>query len=80
MSIFLYGVFGALFVLTLLSIGALIGWNLRARTWKPKAEAPDVSEIQRMQEEQDAFRQLQNYSADVAYGLAKNELEGGDAS
>ena len=80
MSIFLYGVFGALGVLALLGIGVVIGWDLRARTYKPKAEKPGVDELQRMREEQEAFLELQHYNADVAYGVTKDALEGGDVS
>ena len=80
MSIFLYGVFGALGVLALLGIGVVIGWDLRARTYRPKAKKPDAAELQRMREEQDAFLELQHYNADVAYGVTKDAVRGGEAT
>lgn len=70
----IYGAAGALLVLALLAIGAFAGWTARAKFYQAKAESPAEEELRRMQEEQEAFRLMQNYNADVAYGIAA-ELE-----
>ena len=69
----IYGAAGALAVLVLLALGAAMGWCARGKLYRAKAEEPEEAELRRMQAEQDAFRQLQNYNADVAYGLAREE-------
>ena len=78
----IYGALGALFVIVLFAVGGLVGWLARAKFYRAKAESPEEAELRRMQEEQDAFRQVQNYNADVAYGIkdALEALEGSEAS
>ena len=59
------GVFALLF-----GGGIWLGWTLRG-AWKPerrsRAEPPDERERRRME----AFRKLQNYSTEDAYGLTE---------
>lgn len=82
MTDILLGFFGALVVLALLTAGALIGWKAHksfVRYTAPSAEPIDEQERKRLEAEQDAFRQLQNYSADTAYGMGSNPFDqGGD--
>lgn len=66
----LYGALGALFVLALLLAGALLGWFLRGAAYRRTAEKPKAEELRRLAEEQAAFRQLQNYNAETAYGTS----------
>lgn len=78
---FLYGFLGAFVLLSLLTAGVALGWQghkllLRYRT--PVASPPEQAELQRMQESQRAFRQLTNYSAECAYGLTAETMQGGD--
>ena len=78
MTTFLTGFCGALAALGLLALGALAGWQGR-RVLKEQRGVPPVREKEnrRLQQEQQAFRQLQNYSAQRAYGLVDDE-EGDD--
>ena len=59
--------------------GFVAGWTLRRRGGKPpeKAEAPEMAEEERkrLRAEQEAFRQLQHYSAETAYGLDRERRE-----
>lgn len=76
----LYGALGALIVVGLLALGALVGWKARGRFYGTTAEPPAAAEVRRMREEQEAFHSLQNYNADIAYGVsaAEHELERGE--
>lgn len=80
---FLYGFLGALLMVGLLVGGAVIGWHghrvyVEKTTHAPEpVEGPDAEELQRLKEGQQAFRQLSNYTAEVAYGLNRDIL-GGD--
>lgn len=69
----LYGAFGAIAVLTLLALGFFAGWAAHGRFCRSRAERPEEAELRRLREEQDAFHRLQNYNADVAYGLAEED-------
>lgn len=71
----LYGALGALIVVGLLALGAFAGWKARGRFYGFTAEPPAAAEVRRMHEEQEAFRSLQNYSAEIAYGLRATEQE-----
>lgn len=78
----IYGALGALFVVALLALGAFAGWKARGHFYVAKAERPAAEDVKRMEAAQAAFRQLQNYNADVAYGIggdAKQELGGSEA-
>ena len=48
--------------------GALFGWKLRGMIVRKAAPDPTDQEQLRLMEEQKAFRCLQNYSAEQAYG------------
>lgn len=72
---FIYGVLGTLAVLTLVILSAFAGYKLRGKVdhyTVPKAERPGEDELQRMREQQKAFAELQNYSAEMAYGQSSS--------
>jgi hypothetical protein len=80
---FLYGVLGTVAVLILFFGGVFAGWKLKQfderRTAKRFAKELSEEERRRLREEQDAFRQLQNYNTDTAYGYKPDYLtQGGD--
>jgi len=77
-----YGALGALFVLALFAGGFVTGWKVRAKFYRAKVESPAEAELKKIQEEQDAFRLLQNYNSDMAYGIhaVKDELEGSETA
>lgn len=70
---FMIGALGAVLVLLLLGAGTLLGWKLRGRS-RQTAPPPEEEELRRLRAEQEAFRQLTHYSADVAYGTAPTEV------
>jgi hypothetical protein len=75
----LLGFVGAMTVIALLFIGGVIGWFLHKAFVKhtsPVAEPPEEKERRRLIEEQDAFKTLQNYNAERAYGMVRDD---GDA-
>lgn len=79
----IYGALGALCVVALLALGAFAGWKARGHFYGVKAESPAAEEVKRMQAEQAAFIQMQNYNADVAYGIGgdeRQELEGSETA
>lgn len=77
----LMGALGALFVMGLLALGFFTGWKARGRFYRPEAKPVSENELRRLQAEQTAFLQMQNYNADMAYGVKadeKYELGGSD--
>ena len=68
---FVIGFCGALACLSLFGLGAAVGWNVCRLTRKSSAPAPQIP--QEAQDEQDAFRKLQNYGVADAYGLNQQE-------
>ena len=71
---------GGFAAILLLALGFLAGWLLRGSVLPraPKREAPTASERQRLEQErkqmidrQNAFRLLQDYSAERAYGMIR---------
>lgn len=71
MTLFVYGFLGALMALLLFSAGAVAGWGAHqfyTKNRAPSVETPGEQERRRLMEEQQAFRLLQNYSAERAYG------------
>ena len=71
MELFVYGFLGALMALFLYAAGAAAGWlahRLYVKSKAPFVERPGEQERRRLMEEQQAFRLLQNYSAERAYG------------
>ncbi len=79
MTNILLGFVGALFVVALLTGGGLAGWHLHKTFMKHTAPTPEpLSEKERknLVEEQKAFRLMQNYSTERAYGMVRDD---GDA-
>lgn len=68
---FVIGFCGALACLSLFGLGAVIGWNVCRLTRKSAASASQIPRA--AQDEQDAFRKLQNYGVADAYGLNQQE-------
>ena len=71
---FVFGFLGAMTGLGLLGLGVVLGWLARERLRPHKTALNRKTED--LSQEQEAFRQLQNYSAQQAYGLLDHE-EGG---
>ena len=65
------GFAGAVTALLLVGAGAALGWGLRgaAQRGRRTAEEPTEQERRRLREEQAAFRSLQNYTVEDAYGV-----------
>ena len=74
---FLYGFLGGLAVVGLLALGALAGWKAHKAFARPKAVNPEKKELDRLAEQQKAFRELANYSMETAYGMGGSST-GGD--
>lgn len=70
---FLYGALGTLAVMILFLGGAFAGWKahdwLDKRTQKKTAKELTEDERRKLQEQQEAFHVLQNYSVERAYGM-----------
>jgi len=79
---FVTGALGALFTLVLFSAGMFVGWKLRGHFYSQKVESPHAEELKRMEEEQEAFRTMQQYSVERAYGMVGDlaEEEGGESA
>ena len=63
------GAIGAAAAVALFFAGAALGWRARAALPHVSAKEPGEEELRRLREEQEAFRELQRYSAEVAYGV-----------
>ena len=73
---FLIGALGAAAVFGLFALGVFAGWKARGRHGQlPKAEKASDRELRALKAQQEAFRQLQHYSADVAYGIGQDRVE-----
>ena len=73
---FLFGFLGALAAAALVSAGVALGWKLRKeyeKRMKPEIEPPTERERRLMIEQQEAFRRLQNYTAETAYGIGQDD-------
>lgn len=66
---FLFGFLGGLAVVGLLALGALAGWKAHKAFARPKAGAPEKAELDALKAQQQAFRELSNYSMETAYGM-----------
>ena len=83
MNEILLGFVGALVLVVLLAVGTCAGWFLHkavvTRTTRV-AEPPGEAERKRLIAEQKAFHQMQNFSAEQAYGMNSGNLfdQGGD--
>ena len=74
---FLFGALGMLAVLGLFFGGMLAGWKLHERQYRAKPGAPTDAEKETLRQQiaqQKAWRDMQNYSVEAAYGLTKNPL------
>lgn len=65
---FIIGFAGGLAAIGLLLTGMYLGWQAKGRQAPPGVEAPTEQESRRLQEEQEAFHLLQNYTVERAYG------------
>ena len=65
---FLLGLAGGTVVVGLLMAGGFVGWQLARRQARPMTKALSEGEDRRLREEQEAFRLLQNYTVERAYG------------
>ena len=79
---FLIGAVGAVSVMLLFAAGIFVGWKLRAadekrRVRKTAAELTE-QQVREMKEQQEAFRQMQNYTPEIAYGYKVKDALGGD--
>ena len=82
MTLFIFGFLGALMALLLFSAGVAAGWAARrfyVRGQSPSVEAPGEQERRRLIEEQQAFRLLQNYSAERTYGQLNDFEQTGES-
>lgn len=70
---FVIGFCGALACLAVYGLGLASGWALRRLVSRPPAPAPSDADA-----EDDAFRRLQNYTVEDAYG--QNERQEGGLS
>ena len=78
MNTFLCGVLGGLMVIGLAVVSAGVSWGvctLCLRLTRPRRQPPrePLDPTAEICAEQQAFRQLQNYSAQQAYGLVDGE-------
>lgn len=83
----LYGMLGAFLTLLLFAAGVYVGYRLHAKiaeheaAQRPKLETPEEAERRRLIADNNAFRTLANYNADMAYGTTVVDqftLEDGD--
>lgn len=80
----IYGAVGALIAMLLFIGGGFLGWCIRGRVERQKvrrtARELTKRELQVLKEQQEAFRQMQNYTSEIAYGYdPKDELGGEQA-
>lgn len=73
MEYVLYGFAGALAVIALLGLGFFVGWKVHKSSRVITAEELGEKERRRLIAEQKAFRLLQNYTVERAYGMADAE-------
>lgn len=70
----LMGAAGAVLVLSCFGAGTVLGWRAGKTLRTPPAARPlEEQEERRLREGQEAFRTLQNYSAEQAYGMLRKE-------
>ena len=70
----LMGAAGAVLALGCFGAGAVLGWRIAGKLRMPPAAMPlEEREARRLREGQEAFRSLQNYSAEQAYGMLRKE-------
>ena len=70
----LMGAAGAVLALGCFGAGAVLGWRIAEKLRMPPVAMPlEEREARRLREGQEAFRSLQNYSAEQAYGMLRKE-------
>jgi len=79
---FFIGAIGAVCVLLLFAAGVFLGWKLRGMDEKRKirktAAELSAQDLQLMKDQQEAFRMMQNYTPEMAYGYKIGEDLGGE--
>lgn len=74
---FLYGAISVVLALGLFASGAYLGYKAYPRMNKTKKYEPTEKEkedIRLMEQQQEAWKAMQNYSAEMAYGMYTNPL------
>ena len=72
---FLIGFMGGLAVVALLALGGLCGWNAHKAFTRPVIREENMEDVERrrIEEEEQAFDILKNYSLERAYGMMDDE-------
>jgi len=71
---FVIGALGAVLVLALFALGVLAGWKAHARFARvAPVKEPEDKELKRLAAQQEAFRKVQSYSVETAYGMTGEE-------
>ena len=76
---FLIGFLGGLAVVALLALGCCCGWFAHKTFSRPaavRAKEPEDAERRRIEEEEQAFGILKNYSMERAYGMVDDAPRG----
>lgn len=76
----MWGVVGTLMTLAIVAGVFILGWKAndiyRAKMVKAEARVLSEKEKKRQEEDAEAFRQLLDYSAEVAYGMKTEKFNG----
>ena len=76
----MWGVVGTLMTLAVVAGAFILGWKAndiyRAKMVKAEARTLSEKEKQRQKEDAEAFRQLLEYSPEMAYGIKSERLDG----
>jgi hypothetical protein len=71
---FLIGAAGAFVILGVFALGSLLGWKAHARFARvAPVKEPEDKELKRLAAQQEAFRKVQSYSVETAYGMTGEE-------
>lgn len=74
---FLIGALGAVLAVGLFALGAFAGWKAHGRFSRARVDPAPEQELRELKAQQEAFRELQNYSAETAYGI-RRDMEGAE--
>lgn len=66
---FLLGMAGALLCIALVGVGFFLGWKTYPRFHRSVAPGLSQEAMQKLKDQQEAFRMLMNYSVEDAYGM-----------